>query len=170
MSEFGLYLTDQSFVNYDVDNSYFIGLQFQDIKTFYNFEDNLFDFLIIDHVVQQVENLETLFENCNRILKDNGKLIILVPDLFLNEKFIWPSKNKKNIYSFSLKYSTHIIKRQDHWHINTNFKEFLINYNFILEDANLYDNDYDYSKSIMSSDNNNSFIIIRCSKKGYKYE
>jgi len=166
MPDFGLYITDQSFMNHDVGDSYFIGLQFADVKTFYNFEDNLFDFLILDHVVQQTMNLDVLFENSKRILKNNGKLIILVPDLFLSEKFFWPSKNKKNIYSFSLKYTSHIIKRSDHWHIDTNFAELSKKFDLVLESAELYDNNYDYNKSIMNSDDNNAFIKIRLIKKG----
>jgi len=165
MHGFGLYLTSKSFENYDVGESYFIGLHTKDVKTFYQFEDNLFDFLILDHVVQQTINLELLFENCKRIVKNGCQVIILVPDLFLNEKFIWPSKNKNNLYSFSLKHSTHIIQRKDHWHIDTNFKQLINKFDFMLIHAELCDNGYDYNKSMMSSEETNSFIKIIIQKK-----
>ena len=164
MPDFGLYLTSETFSNYDVGNSYFIGLHIDDIKSFYNFEDNLFDFLILDHVAQKTINLDILFDNCRRILKNEGKLIVIVPDLFLNEKFMWPSKNN-NLYSFSLKYSNHIIRRNDHWHIESNFSSLLNKYNFVLDFSILCDNNYDYNKSMMSSNYDNVHIMVIYIKK-----
>lgn len=42
-----------------------------------NFEDNTFDYVVLSHVIAVADNPEKLLTQCHRVLKSNGKLLIL---------------------------------------------------------------------------------------------
>lgn len=51
-----------------------------------NFEANTFDYVVLSHVIAVADDPEKLLTQCHRVLKSNGKLLILnhfTPDNFL---------------------------------------------------------------------------------------
>lgn len=48
-------------------------------KTPLPFEDNHFDLILANHILEHVENWWPLFEDCARILKHNGRMEVYVP-------------------------------------------------------------------------------------------
>jgi 2-polyprenyl-3-methyl-5-hydroxy-6-metoxy-1,4-benzoquinol methylase len=84
-----------------------------------NYADNLFDIIVINHVMEHLENPKAVLEEINRILKPDGLLVIGVPNFGSYFSYI------KRTKWYSLQPGSHI------WHFNTQSMEtFLINHNF----------------------------------------
>jgi SAM-dependent methyltransferase len=165
MNKLGLFIGNSSF-KLDEENDYFINISFDEIKYFYTLDANLFDIMIIDKCLQKLDNFYSIFENAKRLLKDNGELIVILPDYRLYEKCLWPSKfNKNHLHSFSINLTREVVKRDSHWNIEENLIPVLKDFGFVNFESILDDNNFDYDKPVLvdqTKEGASCFIIVKC--------
>jgi SAM-dependent methyltransferase len=141
-------------------------MSFNEIRYFYTLDANLFDIIIIDKCLQKIENFYSIFENAKRTLKNNGELILVLPDYRLYEKCLWPSKfNKNHMHSFSMNLTREIVKRDTHWHIEENLIPLMKNFQYDHFQSNLDDNNFDYDKPVLEDQTKEGaacFVIVKC--------
>lgn len=106
----------------------FIHGSFEDDKILEKFSDNKFDLIIANDVIEHMIDTEKVFSMLNYLLKENGKLVISLPNIrnvqFLYQVFIKGSfpRHEEGIFD-----KTHL-----RWFCIEDVKDFLERYNFDL--------------------------------------
>ena len=105
-----------------------------------------YDFVYSSHCLEHMVDIEeTLFNWC-RILKYGGILYLVIPDMYLYEKNIWPSKyNGDHKHTFSLDISKEKVNRVNHYHIE-DIRKILRQYDIEILESYLEDKNFDYNR------------------------
>lgn len=78
--------------------------------------DNEFDFVVSNQVIEHTHNPGNYLQQINRITKENGKLIISIPNV-MNPRFLFPLLSK-NLESRLVKTSQSILKNYEKTHVH----------------------------------------------------
>lgn len=95
-----------------------VSFQLADITKKQPFDDSSFDVIIANMVVQYLPSLENFVQECRRVLKSNGKLIIIIDhpahSLFLRAQELIGKKNDKFLISGSY-FKSGLRKKKSLW-------------------------------------------------------
>jgi len=164
MSKLGLYVGNNS-LQMDDDN-YFVNVSYENLRQILKLDHNLFEIVVLDKILQKLDNFDLVLDNCKKLLKNLGQLIIIVPDYKLYEKCFWPSRyNKSHKQSFSLNLTQSSVPRATHWNVEENLIPIIKSFGFVDFEVILDDNNFDYDLPILidqTKDGASCYIIIKC--------
>lgn len=132
--------------------------------------DKKFDFLYTSNLMEHVHHFERSLLDFSIVVKENGYLIVCVPDFELYEYETWPSLgNKTHNFCFSLNKTFDIKEHKRITHIIKNF------YNLSLENIEIADTSYNFDienkKDQTKELTTEAFVEFVCKvKRGKQYK
>lgn len=149
---FGLYFGDnaEKIVN---DDNHLMMAGIEEIKNFVN--NPIYDFIYIEDILQKLNSIEEVLELSYSGVKENGFVLVKVPDFNLYEKYLWPS-----IYMLDHKLSfSNEIKRNDqnrntHYHLD-DIKSISEKIGYRHFESSLDDTNFDYERPLLENQTKN---------------